>query len=112
MTAAEVAICDEPIHDYFELSYSRYLVLPRSVLQSMPAEWQRRFVSCLCELDDTIDWQPAWPNQYLVSLWDHRRKQQRSINDDPFNDYDRGRRRIAFRTGIALLESGNTQEQG
>lgn len=44
---------DEPergIHEWFELSYANYLVLPRTLLQSMPAEWQLRMVSCLEEL--------------------------------------------------------------
>lgn len=45
---------DEPergIHEWFELSYANYLVLPRTLLQSMPAEWQLRMVACLDELD-------------------------------------------------------------
>lgn len=45
-------ICDEhePVHAWFELSYSNYLVLPRSVLESMPLEWQRRMVLLLIQL--------------------------------------------------------------
>ncbi|MGW4803045.1 hypothetical protein [Kitasatospora sp. NPDC004272] len=42
---------DGPIQDHFGLSYANYLVLPRTLLQSMPIEWQQRFVDCLGELD-------------------------------------------------------------
>jgi hypothetical protein len=38
------------IHKYFGLSYCNYLVLPRTLLQSMPADWQQQFVAALDEL--------------------------------------------------------------
>ncbi|MFJ5984269.1 hypothetical protein [Lentzea sp. NPDC092896] len=41
---------DEPIHRWFGLSYSNYLVVPRTLLQSMPGEWQREFVHLLEQL--------------------------------------------------------------
>jgi hypothetical protein len=41
----------QDIHTWFGLSYANYLVLPRTLLQSMPAEWQHRFVGCLKEFD-------------------------------------------------------------
>jgi hypothetical protein len=44
----------EAIHQWFGLTYSNYLVLPRAVLQSMPDEWQHRFVTCLEELADAF----------------------------------------------------------
>lgn len=40
----------ELVHEWFELSYSNYLVLNRTILQAMPGEWQERFVACLDEL--------------------------------------------------------------
>lgn len=43
------AVEHEAIHGYFELSYANYEVLPRSLLQSMPDEWQTRFVRMLEE---------------------------------------------------------------
>lgn len=52
-------IPDGAIHEWFSLTYANYLILPRSVLQSMPLEWQDRFVSCLRELDRAfghLDW--------------------------------------------------------
>lgn len=43
-----------PVHSFFSLSYSNYLVIPRSILQEMPVEWQERFVSCLEEARATF----------------------------------------------------------
>ncbi|MEV6234930.1 hypothetical protein AB0L88_44395 [Saccharopolyspora shandongensis] len=40
-----------PVHTRFSLSYANYLVLHRTLMQSMPVEWQRRMVRCLEELD-------------------------------------------------------------
>lgn len=57
----------EAIHLWFSLSYANYLVVPRSVLQSMPDEWQARFVGCLNEMGDAfghLDW-PAYNVQVL-----------------------------------------------
>ncbi len=46
---------DSAIHGWFGLTYSSYLVLPRSLLQAMPHEWQERFVACLDELREEWD---------------------------------------------------------
>ena len=43
----KAVIKESPIHWYFGLSYANYLVLPRSVLQSMPIKWQEDFVKLL-----------------------------------------------------------------
>lgn len=94
----------EPVHTWFELSYARYLSIPRSVLQSMPIKWQRRFVMCLNELDGLIDWRPKANQQYKVNL--HERTEvydpilKRNVETwghrvyDSLEDYERGRRRI------------------
>lgn len=50
MTADRVDPTDGPIHRHFGLSYSNYLVLPRTLLQSMPLDWQERAVALLDEL--------------------------------------------------------------
>ncbi|WP_166345044.1 hypothetical protein [Phytoactinopolyspora limicola] len=39
------------IHEYFDLSYANYLVLPRTLLQSMPDTWQHAFVTLLEQHD-------------------------------------------------------------
>jgi len=79
------------IHNWFELSYAQYLTIPRSVLQSMPTEWQERFVKCLEELDEKIDWRPK-EGRYWVKLKDAN---GRYVKDD-LMDYERGRRKIPF----------------
>ena len=56
---------DGPIHEWFSLSYSNYLVLPRTLLQSMPIEWQERMVACLTELQDAFEHLPQ-PEAYRV----------------------------------------------
>jgi hypothetical protein len=76
------------IHEWFSLSYASYLTLPRSVLQSMPDEWQKRFVAMLGDLDQAyghLDW-PA----YRVSAVDDRGR----FITDPIPRYNRGRTRI------------------
>jgi hypothetical protein len=82
-------IDNEPIHRWFELTYAQYLTVPRSALQSMPLEWQERFVRCLEQLDNTIDWLPEG-GQYWVKLKDSDGRYMR----DPLQDYERGRRRL------------------
>ena len=74
------------IHDWFGLTYASYLVLPRSVLQSMPDEWQERFVEMLEELDAAGVECPI----YRVSAVDEKGK----FVSDPYRDYERGRRKI------------------
>lgn len=39
-----------PIHGWFGLTYSNYQVLPRTLMQSMPIEWQQRAVALFEEL--------------------------------------------------------------
>lgn len=89
-------VVNEPIHNWFELTYAQYLTIPRSVLQSMPTEWQIRFVNCLKELDSAIDWRPK-DGRYWVKLKDNRGR----YIEDPLMDYERGRRiiRPKFRPG-------------
>lgn len=48
---------DQPtdIHTFFSLTYSNYLVLHRTLLQSMPEEWQHRFVAIVTEMNEAFD---------------------------------------------------------
>lgn len=79
----------DAIHQWFELTYAQYLTIPRSVLQSMPDEWQEKFATLLYELDDTIDWRPA-EGRYWVELRDDKGR----FVKDPLQDYERGRRHV------------------
>jgi hypothetical protein len=92
----------EPIHAWFELTYSSYLCLPRSVLQSAPVEWQRRFVLCLRELDAMFG--------HLEGLGDYDVRRKDPVSGrylpDPLARYDRGRRRIQARGEDAVCEHG------
>ncbi|MBF9135208.1 hypothetical protein I0C86_40735 [Plantactinospora sp. S1510] len=46
---------DGPVSDWFELTYSTHLVLPRTLMQSMSLDWQRRMVACLKEFDRAFE---------------------------------------------------------
>jgi len=43
-----------PIHGWFGLTYSNYLVLHRAMMQSMPVAWQERAVVLFDELDNAF----------------------------------------------------------
>lgn len=107
MTAAEnwwdsLVDDDEPVHLWFGLSYANYLTLPRSLLQSMPDEWQKRFVTCLYELDAHFEGVPQ-ASRYRVTAIDEDGR----FTKDPVPHYDRGRTRIvaARRADAAEVES-------
>lgn len=57
---------DGPIHTFFGLSYSSYQVLPRTLMQSMPVDWQQRMVTCLNELRDAFE-HIEHPDTYKVT---------------------------------------------
>lgn len=86
---ATVADEREAIHQWFGLTYANYLCLPRSVLQSMPDEWQQKFVEFLEELDEEFG-HLDWPN-YRVSAVD---KVTGQFKRDPIPHYWRGRTRL------------------
>lgn len=71
----------DAIHNWFELSYASYLALPRAVLQHMPQDWQNRFVQCLNELSDLVD----FDDNYSVNLRDSKGRFKR----DPLSQYKR-----------------------
>lgn len=39
------------VHTFFGLTYANYLILHRTILQSMPLEWQERFTDLLQEME-------------------------------------------------------------
>ncbi|MFI1161425.1 hypothetical protein [Streptomyces sioyaensis] len=49
---------DGPVQDWFSLSYTNYQVIPRTLMQSMPIEWQERMVACLAELAEAYQHLP------------------------------------------------------
>jgi len=84
---------DGAIHTWFELSYANYLTLPRAVLQSMPHEWQDKFVYLLNEIEAHlgIDWEPRGGYRVLALNEDGLEIQ------DEYSNYERGRRRLPVR---------------
>lgn len=45
---------DGPVHSFFGLTHSSYQVVPRVLAQSMPHEWQARFVRCMEEMESAF----------------------------------------------------------
>lgn len=83
----------EPIHEWFELTYSNYLVVPRSMLQSMPVHWQEQFVRMLEQVKEVLDVDDA-PSSYTVKA-----REGGKFIKDPYADYQKGGRRIPRRLG-------------
>lgn len=63
---------DGPIHGWFGLTYAQYLVLNRTILQSMPIRWQTRFVRMLDEVQETLTVPEELPSRYFVRPVDRR----------------------------------------
>lgn len=76
----------EPVHQFFGLSYANYLVLHRTLLQSMPEEWQERFCGLLEEYNRAFR-HVEKPAVYQVQPKDDRGR----FAKDPVPHYDRGR---------------------
>ena len=55
---------NDSIHRYFGLSYASWLVMPRTLLQSMPRSWSEPFADMLGDFDD--HWS-GLPDDYLPS---------------------------------------------
>ena len=78
--------CTEPIHCHFGLSYASYLVLQRSGLQAMPADWQRQLVALLEDYEKTVDVSAMLPPRFTV----HARDERGRFVSDPFAQYRHG----------------------
>ena len=61
---------DIDIDLWFGLSYSNYLVLQRSILQSMPKEWQHRFTAIIDEMNDRMgeEMLAMMPSNYHIQV--------------------------------------------
>ncbi len=79
--------CEDDIHLWFGLSYSNYLTIPRSILQSMPARWQHEFAKLLGEATDMYS---GYDMEYSV----YKRDDKGKFVHDELADYQRGRRFI------------------
>lgn len=85
----------ERMHTWWELSYSSYLVIPRTIIQSMPDDWQGEF----CTLLDrahlilkamNVEWPPK---DHSIAVQLRHEPTGHYVKDD-LADYQRGRRRL------------------
>ena len=97
----------DAIHCWFGLTYAAYLVLPRSVLQSTPDKWQRKFVKLLEELEEMAEGLPDMPDNYTVQVRDKRGR----YTHDPYANYDRGRRVVPLKGSKLNNQSESPIEQ-
>lgn len=75
----EDALPKRVVHDFFGLTYSNYLVVERALLQSMPTEWQEKFVALLDEMQERIR---ANGVEVPDSYWVRAREGQRFIRNE------------------------------
>lgn len=68
------------IHGWFGLSYASYLVVPRVLLEQMPAGWQHEFVLLLERAHEEY---PDAPTGYTV----YRRDERGRFLADPLRQY-------------------------
>lgn len=55
------------IHGFFGLTYAKWLVLPRVIMEQMPSEWQSEFVALLRQLHEKFDYNPDHLNLYVIA---------------------------------------------
>jgi hypothetical protein len=107
---------DGPVHTWFSLSYANFLVWHRAHMQSMPLEWQQRFVELAEELDAAypdgtgVDYEVATVEfTYVSELSDaemHQMGVTTSDEDDADEDEDDSRVRPCDRE--YYLKDGST----
>src|SRR5215471_7276192 len=86
---AEYVADEFDVHMWFGLTYANYLVLHRSLLQSMPEEWQHRFVECLREME-----QAFWHVEKADDYWVRAKDSSGRFITDPVPHYNRGRTKV------------------
>ena len=84
---------DGPIHEWFSLSYANYAVLHRTLMQSMPTEWQERMVACLTELQDAFEHVPQAEvydvhaaTEHIVNEMNHDLLEEAGIEADWYDE--------------------------
>lgn len=81
---SQSVIKDCPIHTWFELSYSSYLVLHRSLMEGMSHTWKDKMVKLLRELDNTYD-----TDQIPNNFWVRAKGEDNKFIHDPYREYRR-----------------------
>ena len=83
-------IIKEFVHEWFGLTYASYMVLPRTMLQSMPDNWQEKFIKLINEMDDKLGHHNKVYSYTVLS----KDKNNKFMKDD-LRNYNRGRRILA-----------------
>lgn len=81
-------LIDDPpmdVHTWFSLTYASYLVVNRSILQSMPEPWQHRFTELMLEMQQHFRHIDE-PRYHVFVRGDDGR-----FTRDPIPHYNRGR---------------------
>lgn len=60
-----------PVHGWFGLTYANFAVVHRARLQSMPVEWQQRYVDLMEELSAAYDGQPDPEFEVTTVRWEY-----------------------------------------
>ncbi|MEU5596626.1 hypothetical protein [Streptomyces sp. NPDC020298] len=83
----------DAIHTHFGLSYANYLVLPRTLLQSMPDAWQTKFVALLDEMREAFDHVPQAEayrveaaTEHIVSEMSHDLLEEAGIEENWYDE--------------------------
>ena len=75
--------CDK-IHRWFSLSYARYKVLPRIVLDDLPEDMQDKFLEVMQYIEDNYN-NETWIEEYMVKA-----RVNGKFVKDPLSDYRHG----------------------
>lgn len=88
----------EPMHEFFELSYASYLVIPRTLLQSISPETQQKLRDALdaAAAEEREHRGHCWPGDARITV--QLRNEKGRFIKDPLADYERGRRRLWGKT--------------
>jgi hypothetical protein len=62
---SESTLESEPVSCWFSLTYSSYMVLHRVALESMPAEWQRKFIALIEQMQAELQ-TDLLPSEFMV----------------------------------------------
>lgn len=87
--------CEDPIHQWFGLSYANYLVIPRTLLQSLSKDTQLALCRALeaAYREESEHCERHWPHEATIHVQLKDVVTGKYIKD-PLANYERGRRRL------------------
>jgi hypothetical protein len=91
----EHPLCTDPIHQWFGLSYANYLVIPRTLLQSLSRETQLTLCRALeMAYKEEADHLPHhWPYEANIEV-KLRDAATNKYTTDALANYERGKRKL------------------